>query len=177
MSAAFVREGQPVPWEVSEIGSDREVSMRSWMVVLVVAACTGLASGPALAFTMGETLGAAAVQGTLAGTSAGGVAGTIGSVRAHVGSAVSNHNQALVSALGAPAPSAPRHVSSGSGATWMTAASGTVAKGGEGWATLTSGAGAGSGWVGAEAFGGGAGAQNAWPTAQDAWARGGILPN
>lgn len=145
--------------------------MRSWMVAAVVAACVALSGAPAFAFGgLAETMGAAAMQGTLAGTAARGSAATIGGVRSRVQGAVATHNRALTSAVGSSAP-----MSAGSGARWMTAASGVVHQGGEGWATLTGGIGGASGWRVAEPFG--AGAPNAWPTAEDAWAKGGLLPD
>jgi len=144
--------------------------MWSWVMGIVMAGCVMLSSAPALAFGLGEALGAAATQGTLAGTASRSGAGAIGSVRGRVGSAVSGHNRALTSAVGASAP-----VSVSSGATWMTAASGVVNSGGEGWATRTSSLGGASGWLDAAALGGNV--ENAWPTADDAWAHGGFLPN
>lgn len=137
---------------------------------LLVAACAMLPCSGAHAFGgLAETMGATGVQGVLAGSATTGASGAIGSVRSRVNSAVSTHNRALFSALGASAPQ-----NAGSPATWMTAASGIVHTGGEGWATLTGGPNGSAGWKGYEAFGGGA--QQGWPSAQDAWATGGILP-
>ena len=144
--------------------------MRSWMVTVVVAGCVALCGAPAFAFGIGETMGAVAVQGTLSSTASSGVAGSIGAVQSQVGTAVSAHNEALVSALGASAP-AP----SGSQAKWLTAASAALPPGGEGWATLTGGLGGKEGWRVAEPFGGGA--PKAWGTSADAWAQGGLLPD
>jgi hypothetical protein len=144
--------------------------MRSWMVAAALVAGSGMLSGtPAFAFGLGETMGAVAVQGTLAGTASRGSAATIGNVRSRVNGAVATHNRALTSAVGASAPT-----SGGSGATWMGAATKVANSGGEAWATLTSSLGGTSGWRTTESFGGGS--PNAWPTAADAWARGGLLP-
>lgn len=148
--------------------------MRSWIVAVLAVGSMALSGGPACAFGLGETLGAVAVQGTLAGTASQGTAATLGSVRTHVQGAASSHNAALVSALGASAPTR-----GGSGATWMTAASGTTKQEkSQLWATCANGigGGSGSGWRPAEALGSGA-STTPWPTAKDAWPRGGILPN
>jgi len=143
--------------------------MRTWMTMGLVVALSAVGS-PAGAFGgLAETTAAAGIQGTLAGSGVASAGATIGAVRSSLGSSVSRHNQALVSAVGS---GAPRNV--GSGAVWMTTNSGEV-KGSEGWATLTGGIGGTGGWASAEPFGG-AGAADAWGTSSDAWATGGMLP-